>query len=137
MVKEDLRPFDKIPKVDHKMISRRGGKSRSIRKSESAKWRHLKLRIKNGKMKVSDPAWLIERIENSKAMAADILNYLDEVKEDVHKSQRVALSNTYKDMLKTVHGEKIKVESTNTNLNINTDLTDYLDKLYDKRMDDD
>jgi hypothetical protein len=38
--------------------------------------------------------------------------------EGVHPGQRVSLLNTEREILKTIHGEKIKVESVNVNVNV-------------------
>lgn len=115
----NLIPYDKRPKGEHLLISRRGGQARTKAKSDAAKWKGFKERVKNGNIKVKDAEWIVECVENPTAMAADVLSFFREIKEEgVHPNQRIALLNAQKDIMKTVHGETIRSENTNVNYNI-------------------
>jgi hypothetical protein len=125
-------PFQDRPKGELSLISKKGGESTSIAKSDAQKWAHIKKRIADGRLRTTDPEWLIEKIENSKAMAADILTYMEEIKASVHPMQRIALLNAQKDMMKVIHGEMIKTE--NTNINVNVDFNQVVRDAYARRM---
>jgi len=117
---ENLVPFNAMPKSQHLILSKQGGRSVSKAKSDGAKWRFLKQRIAEGKVKADDAKWIVERIENDKAMAFEIITYLDEIKtRQMGPTQEILLAKTYNDVQKTVHGEKIKSENVNYNIDVN------------------
>ena len=130
---KNLKPFQNRTPEEVRLLGSIGGKARTQAKKNASKYREIKRRLKEGTLKSDDPKWLLERVENDKAFAIDIISYLDEIKKTVHPNQRIALSNTYKDMLKTVHGDKIRISSENVNMNVNVDINTYLEKLYNKR----
>jgi hypothetical protein len=82
--------------------------------------------LKKGATK-EDVEWMVKRLEDRDAIAYDILQYIEIVKTDVHPSQRVALINTYKDLARFQHGDKIKTE--NVNVNINTTIEEWEKRL--------
>jgi len=125
--------FNQIPPEQLKQISRNGGLAGDPKKkSEAAKLVWMKKWIKNGSIKTKDPKWLLERLENRQALAADLMIYMDEIKDDIPDAQRIAFANTYAQIGKLIHGEKVSVSSTNVNINI--DLSDEIRSAFEKRM---
>jgi hypothetical protein len=129
MAKEDLKPFNKIPKGEHIQAARRGGKSKSVAKSEGAKWRHIKERIKKAALKEADGEWLMKQIEDRNAMSAEILLFINDIKKGVHPNQKVALANAQINAARFIHGEKSKVEVSSVNVNIETTVEEVKEHL--------
>lgn len=132
-IREGGYPFNNRPKGEMKLIAQKGGQVTGINKSEGQRWRHIKERFKRATTTTKDADWLLAKLEDRSSMAAEVMMTLDQLKRDgVHPSQRVALLNTETAILKTVHGEKIHIDSTNVNINI--DMTDHIMEAYKRRM---
>jgi hypothetical protein len=123
--------FDQRPKEERIAIARKGGSVSGITKSDGQKMRWLKDKIKKGLIKTDDPQYFLERLENREAMMAHLINYMEEIKDDIPDNQRIQFMNTYNNLARTLHGDKSKVESLNVNVNI--DLTDSIREAFKKR----
>jgi len=115
-----LKPLNTLPKEEARRIQSMGGRTISKSKSDGAKWRQIRERIKKEGLTDKDAAWLMERIENRDAMSSDILIHLEKIKNepDLDIGQRLSLNNAMLGVAKFVHGEKSKVEVSSVNLNI-------------------
>ena len=129
MAEEDLIPFNTMPKSQHIQMSKNGGRSKSVKKSEGAIFRHIKERLRNANVTDKDAAWLLERLENRSAMSADILLTLDAIKksklqEFANLDTQVKVGNYEVSAMKAIHGEKIQIESKSININLERTMTD-------------
>ena len=124
---QNLIPLNRKTKAEQKAICSKGGKTVTEKQILAARVREIKKRIAKGQLRECDPVWLLERIENPKAMSMDILNYLDEIKNSLHPAQRVAFINAYNQVMKSVHGEKIHT----TNVNVNVSIEEWEKRLID------
>ena len=107
---------------DHVELSKKGGSSKSIKKSEAQKANWIFDRLKEGTNLTDDQIhWAIERVKNSQAFAVDLITTIEEIKKDVHPMQRISLLNTANNIMKTVHGEKLRTENVNVNINTTTE----------------
>jgi len=116
----NLIPLNTRTKEERIAIGRKGGLRTGKRKSEGARWRHIRERIRKEGFKDDDIKWLIERIENRDSMSSDILIFLEKIKNnpELDVAQRLSLSNIMVSVGKFIHGEKSKVEVSSVNLNI-------------------
>ena len=128
MAREDLKPFNTRPKGEHKLISKRGGMSKSVKKSKGAKWRWVKERMKKESMTNKDMEWIVQQLEDPKAMSADILIFLEKMKDKVDNSQKVSFANAKINAAKFIHGEK----HHNVNLNVDVEADEFHRRLLDK-----
>jgi len=105
------------------MRGMKGGLSKSIAKSEGQKLNAIKKRISKEIANKEDAEWILQKLEDRPSMAADLVLYLHKLKQEgaIHPMQRVALLNTEANILKAVHGEKIKTENVNVNVNTTTE----------------
>jgi hypothetical protein len=125
----NLKPFQDRPKGELKIISAKGGEARTQAKRDASKWRQVVARYKKKGMRDEDIKWMIEKIENRDLCAIDIMQYAEELKNDVHPAQRVALGNLLVSAGKFAHGEKIKTEALN--VNVNSSLEEWERRLYE------
>ena len=131
---ENLIPVTKVSPEEALRRQRKGGRSKSQRKSDGQKLRFIKARVAKGISNKADRDWMMEKITNRDACASDIFLYIDEIRDTIHPAQRIALGNLMTQAAKFHHGDKSHV--TSTNLNISIDLESYLDALYEKRKGD-
>ena len=129
MAKKDLKPFNKIPKGEHIQASRRGGKSKSVAKSEGAKWRQIKERLRKAALKDTDSEWMIKQIEDRNAMSAEILLFINDIKKGIEPNQKVALANAQINAARFIHGEKSKIEVNSVNIDIETTVDEVREHL--------
>jgi len=115
--KKNLKPFQDRPKGELKLIAAKGGQVSSEAKTQAARWKMFKARMQKRGIDKETQEWLIARIENRDLCAIDILQYAEEIKNDIHPAQRVALANTLIAAGKFAHGEKIRTEALNVNIN--------------------
>jgi hypothetical protein len=130
MNEHNLIPLTTRPKGEHRLIAQKGGQTKSPLRGQAQKWRFIKERMRKEGASEDDIKWMIERMENRDAMAVDIIKFVEEIKKTVHPSQRVALANTQIAAAKFQHGEKIKTE--NVNVNINTDFDEWRKRMKDE-----
>lgn len=112
-----LRPLNKRP--DALEIQRKGGATKSPAKKEAAKKRFVMERLKQGIHTDKDVAWMYERVTNSESFAMDILATIDRI--DTRKltpASVIVLANTKNNIMKTIHGEKLKTENVNLNIEL-------------------
>ena len=124
----NLRPVQNLGPIAHRIYAQKGGQVKSQAKTDEAHWRSIKARIKKKGLSQEDQDWLLARLENREAIALDILLYTDEIVKDLHPMQRIALANTLLAACKFVHGEKIKTESVN--VNVNTDINELERRMF-------
>lgn len=73
---------------------------------------------------------LTQIFESSDASALDIFLYLEQIKKQCDKPMvMIQLADKYISLHKTIHGEKIKTENINTNINLNIDVLKYQELL--------
>jgi len=113
-------------------MQRKGGQSKSPKKSEAAKKRFILERLKQGVHSDKDVAWIYERVVNSEAFAMDIMADIERVdKSQLQPGQILNLANTKNNVMKAIHGEKLKTE--NVNININSTIEEMERRLMGKR----
>jgi len=135
MAKEDLIPFNTMSKDKHLALSKRGGKVRSLAKSEGAKLRCIKERIQKQIANSKDVDWLLQKLNDRPSMAAELLLTIEKMKQDgVHPAQKIALGNLEQGAAKFIHGDRIKTE--NVNININTGFEEW-EKRISNLLDED
>jgi hypothetical protein len=115
--------FNEMTPERAREIQSLGGKTPSIKRDNAKRVANLKKWAKAGKLNSERINWLIERMENREVMFADIANYIDDIREACHPSQRIALVNAMNQTARFMHGDKVHTE--NVNLNINTTLEEW------------
>jgi len=100
VAQKDLIPISSTARA--KELGSKGGRVKSLKKKYAAKLREMK---KRG-LKSADIDWFVKRLEDPEANILELQKWIDEVKESVHPSQRVALINTSINLHKAHHGEK-------------------------------
>ena len=110
MAEKDLIPLNTRPHSEVVAIGRKGGKRKTQEKKYAAKVREIKKRIRKGQLYNGDAEWLIERVENNKSMALDVLSWIEEIKSETDPSKRAGLLAIYNQIYKSIHGEKIKID---------------------------
>ena len=110
MSQKDLIPVTMLSKAEALVLQKKGGATKSPLKKYAAKVREIKKRIKNGQIVDTDAEWLIERVENNKSMALDMLSWIEEIKSETDPSKRAGLLAIYNQIYKSIHGEKIKID---------------------------
>jgi hypothetical protein len=118
METDNLIPWDKRTPLERVAMGRIGGKSKSVRKSEGAKLRHIKDRMAKQGLTDADTKWLLECLNDRKSYAAMLAIHAQEIRKDVHPAQRVALLNTEAKIGEFTHGQKIQQETLNMNVNV-------------------
>jgi uncharacterized tellurite resistance protein B-like protein len=106
------------PKDVLKAMASKGGQTVTPKKIEAAKLGALKRAAAAGYLPKEKVDWLVQRLESRELMAADIQNYIDEIRQNVHPSQRIALVNAMNQTAKLVHGEKVKVEGQHVHAHV-------------------
>ena len=110
---------------------RKGGLVKSDRKTLAAKVRWLKKRASEGDIKVEEINHLVECVENPTISILDILNDLDEIKNECkNPNQKILLADARIKLHKAHFGEKVKSE--NLNLNVNVGLEEWERRLAQK-----
>jgi len=127
--KANLIPISQMSRDRHIQMSRNGGRSTSPRKSEGAKFRHLKDRMRRDGAKDDDIKYFLERIENRELALADAIKTLEAMQNNIHPAQRIAWMNTLLSALKLLHGERIKTE--NVNVNVSATIEEWERRLLD------
>lgn len=105
-----------------KRLGRKGGKVKSLAKKKAAKLRDLKKKGKQDEI----ARFLAEMIESPNASSIDILKDLLSIKKTVVSPRhQIDLAQTRIQWHKAHHGEKIKKESHNVNVNLNVDMAKF------------
>jgi hypothetical protein len=95
-----------------------------------AKVREMKKKAALGKITQKECDWFIQRVEDPEANILEIQNYLDEIKKMCNNpNQNVLLAQTMIQLHKAHHGEKVKTE--NLNMNINISIEEWEKRLLD------
>lgn len=135
--KSNLIYLNERDREEHLTICRKGGSSRSPKKSDSAKWRHIKERIKSEGIVSKDAEWLMEKLENRDAMSGEILLQLEKSKKNIKPTEMLTYTNMLIQAGKFIHGEKSKVDISSVNLNIDTtkeEVQEHLKKILGDRL---
>ena len=120
----NLIPVNRLPKSEALILQKRGGRAKTPLRNEAAKWREFRKRAERQGLTEKDVDMIIEKVNNRDVQAFEMLTKAELFYKDIHPAQRVALLNAELGIAKFIHGEKVKVENTNINLNMNRDLTD-------------
>lgn len=135
----NLIPANKRSKEEHLAITRKGGFAKSPLRSVSQKTRMIRERLMRDKnLSEKDYEWLVKCVQDPEVMATDIMHYISKIEIDMEKSpedftieSRQRLASLKNSTFKALHGEKLKVLSTNVNINV--DLNSALEMAYNKR----
>lgn len=120
MIERGCTPFSELSKERRKEIAASGGRNNTPAHSQALKLSWIRRRMQQGALKSADEAFLLERVENNKVMALDIINWIDEFRknnDDVGDNHK--LMNIYLQAMKQIHGEKIRSENVNYNVSVN------------------
>jgi len=113
-------PFNVMPKEQHLRAASKGGRSKSVKKSEGAKRRWLMVALANDKELTQEQKdRLLAKITSRQDLAASVLIDIEKYKNQIHVNQRVALLNTELAAGKFLHGEKIQMDVTSKSIVIN------------------
>lgn len=98
-------PKEKIHKLTVEDSSK-GGKTVTEKQRLAQKWRWYKQKLKLGKIESPNPKWLIERVENDKSYAIDMLNDIDKLaqREGYPIAKLIILKNL---IYRSLHGIKV------------------------------
>ena len=135
---KNLRRFGKeLTGEKAKEKNRKGGKVKSLVKKEAAKAREYKKNLKKGRLTNTQYDWIIKRIEDSKAFATSLIEYVDEIREEADDVKTKAqVAGLYNQAMRNIHGDTIKVENRSVNLNVDVtadEVREHLDKLFGER----
>ncbi len=92
-------------------IARKGGKTVSAKQRRSQKLRYLKRRIREGRLKSEDEAWLWERYENNEMLAVELLSIYDLMKKHAKPGTEGYVIDRGVKLYEMIHGKKIKTEN--------------------------
>ena len=107
MSKEDLIPIQTTARA--KELGRKGGKTVTDRQRYAQRWRQYKKRLKRGNIDSDNPLWLMDRIEDDKSFAVDVLKDIDNLAKQPHYplDKLIFLKNQ---IYKSLHGTKLSGE---------------------------
>jgi hypothetical protein len=115
------------------IIARKGGHTKSPRRSEAAKMREMYNRMREGKFGDKDEDWLLQRIADPDADIFHLQIWVDKVKNQVSDPDvQIRLMNVSTTLHKLKHGEKRINQNINVNIEIEKEreeLIEYLNKL--------
>jgi hypothetical protein len=114
---KNLRRFGK--ELDPVEMGRKGGRVKSEAKSNEAKLRSWKAKLKRQALTDKDMAWLLERVENSKASAIDMMSYLEKLEiecDDCDIKTKSIIMSLKKEVFKAIHGSKINIQGVHVHM---------------------
>lgn len=114
---QNLRPVPITTTEQAKRLGRKGGSAITDKKKYAAQLREIKKRVKKGNLKTTDEKWLLDRVENQRWMALDLITYIDSVKGELTGGQNIPLINAYAKAMQIIHGSK--TPDTQVNLQVN------------------
>jgi len=125
-IPKQLTDISKRP--DFIEIVRRGGQSRSPKKSLGKKQQWFLKKLARGVLTDNDLAWVAERTLEPGKFALDLVAHADKLERDNPNSLSVlAIKNQ---IGRFIHGDKLRTE----NVNINIDLSSEIENLWKKRI---
>ena len=132
---ENLIPLNQRDKKEALAIQRKGGCTTSQARKDAAKMRFIKERLKRGKNTDKDVEWIMERVDNSASFAYDMVSTAHELENDpeMGKSQKIRLLDIKNNIMRTIHGEKLRTE--NLNMNVNSSIEEFEKRLMKKKLD--
>lgn len=121
MVRPGIENLKNISKrSDFIEISSKGGKNSSPK--EWWKKKHFIEKLKKGALKDDDIDWALTKATNSQAFALDLVTDLDSIdRNDLSTGQKIFLTSTKTSIMKAIHGEKLRTENINININSTTE----------------
>jgi len=128
---QNLRPIQSTARA--RELGSKGGKIVTERQRIAQRWRYYKKKLKLGKIESDNPKWLVERVENDKSFALDMLRDIDELeKEEYPLDKLVFLKNL---IYKSLHGKaqqvNIQTNQQNELANVQINFITYdKNKLY-------
>jgi len=88
---------------------RKGGLVVTDRQRAAAKWREYKKRLKRGNIDSDNPQWLMDRIEDDKSFAVDVLKDIDKLaKQPSYPLDKLIFLKNQ--IYKSLHGTKLSGE---------------------------
>lgn len=118
MSKEDLIPVNTRPREEQIAICKKGGSTKSPRKKIAAKLREMR---KKGLTNEASKK-LYEMMTNEELSALDMLVFINSIKPVARNCyQKINLGKLMLDWHKLRHGEKLKTENMNFNVNVTID----------------
>jgi len=121
---KNLIPANKQTKEQHLANVTKGGKTVTQKQRRSQKLRRIRERMEGGQLHDADERWLYARATDKEAAHLDILNWLDKMRKEASDEKiEASLLNTYNQILKTIHGERIRIDSKTVNLNMELSMT--------------
>jgi len=127
---KNLRRFGK--EVDPVEAGRKGGSTKSLAKTKAMRLKGWKEKFKNGNLKEKDYNWALAQANDDKVMALNMLEFLDRSKEKFTTNNDVIkFSYAMANIFKAIHGERVKMQSINVNVNAGDVLAeDILEKAF-------
>ena len=125
-IEKKLIPLnERTPEERHK-IAVMGGSVKSLKKTRAAQLRGWKMKLKNSSLQPKDIQWIHEQIKNDKAMAMSMVEWCERIKGEVGDDPKlqIMLGKLMTDIFKSLHGERIKMQSINVNVNAGDSLAD-------------
>lgn len=118
MAAKDLIPLNTRTKAEVQAIGRKGGLVKSKAKTEALRLNGWKRKLKRGSLTDKDMAWMLEKVENSKAMAVDMVSYLDKIELDPNltKRDKLYIAALKKEYFRAIHGTNVKIQSVNVHM---------------------
>ena len=109
MSEKDLIPFSQRTEAEQRAIRSKGGKTVTEKQILAQRWRQYKKRLKLGKIESENPKWLIDRIEDDKSFAVDMLRDLDKLEKESEfpTDKLLFLKNR---IYQSLHGTKLSGE---------------------------
>jgi len=145
MAKKDLIPLNKRSKEEALKIQRKGGATKSPQKKRAAKEREIKKRMLAGTVTEADEAYILTLVEDPNVMAGELLHYLKKISQEIEERDfnssgddkpltylKVQLASLVNQVFKSIHGERVKIQSTNVNLNL--DVNTSIEEAYKMRQ---
>ena len=135
MAQKDLIPLNQRTKEEARVIQSMGGSTKSPQKKYAAQIRAIRNRVKKGQLKTKDEEWLLERATDSNVSALALLDLLDQARTNTEDPDMIIkLTNTYNAVHKTIHGERLRTENVNINVNLNHSIIDAYQQRKKKRV---
>ena len=138
MAQEDLILITTTERA--KELGSRGGKVISPAKKLAARLREWKKRLGDGRLKDTDLEWIATLATDPAAMSLDLISTIESIKEspyykdDIEMKAKVATLTT--NAMKTIHGEKLKIHSTNVNIEVKQEaekgIDDFIKNITDE-----
>jgi hypothetical protein len=115
-------------------LQRKGGSTKSLLRNESLKWVQIKKRMERDALSPDDMEWMIHTFENRDAFGFETLQDFNKLYDKLPVEKQSNLIRVKLDIGKFIHGEKIKTE--NLNVNVNMEFDEWRKRLRDSDGDE-